>query len=182
MRRYVRVSLRAAPCAGGSTRDRCFTLLRALRPCAAAGVLFGLPLEALGCLAAARGRRSSARARQCWESLGAGLSGGGVSAPKEASRRPRRSAHTPPAAKPRVGALLFQIQAKDAVEAPSALWGELKSCPNAVASGAAAGLIPPRSSRVGRLLQGRRARRAATHRRRTSQKQPGGTRGRERRV
>ena len=61
-------------------------------------------LEALGCLAAARGRRSSARARQCWESLGAGLSGGGVSAPKEASRRPRRSAPTPPAAQPRVGA------------------------------------------------------------------------------
>ena len=182
MRWYVRVSLRAAPCAGGSTRDRCFTLLRALRPCAAAGVLFGLPREALGCLAAARGRRSSARARQCWESLGAGLSGGGVSPPGEASRRPRRSAHTPPVAAGRVGTRHSNQKVDGALLDPSALWGELKSCPNAVASGAAAGLTPPRSSRVGRLLQGRRARRAATHRRRRRQKQPGRTRGRERRA
>ena len=154
MRWHVRVSLRAAPCAGGSTRDRCFTLLRALRPCAAAGVLFGLPLEALGCLTAACGRRSSARARQCWESLGAGLSGGGVSAPKEASRGPRREVPTPPEARLRVGRWVFEFQVGVALLDPSALWGDIEKLPKRCGIGGGCRAGPRRADLVGLAAAG----------------------------
>ena len=148
------MSLRAAPCAGGSTRDRCFTLLLSLRPCAAAGVLFGLPREALGCLAAARGRRSSARARQCWESLGAGLSGGGVSAPKEASRGPRREVPTPPEARLRVGRWVFEFQVGVALLDPSALWGDIEKLPKRCGIGGGCRAGPRRADLVGLAAAG----------------------------
>ena len=114
--------------------------------------------------------------------LGAGLSGG-VFRPPE--RRPGGLAGALVRLRPQDHASERRFKSQKPVLpfwTPALSGGILKSCPNAVASGAAAGLTPPRSSRVGRLLLGRRARRAATHRRRRRQKQPGRTRGRERRA
>ena len=157
---------RGRGCAGGSTGSavsrccaRCDLARRLVRRRGCPGRLLAAFLQRAAVL-----RRPGRDAS--WESLGAGF-GEGVFRPPE--RRPGGLAGALVRLRPQDHASERRFKSqkpKLPFWAPALSGGILKSCPNAVESGAAAGLTPPRSSRVGRLLQGRKARRAATHRRR----------------
>ncbi len=180
------LSLRAAPRSGLRRRLNRRALFH---PVARASTLRGGSYDAEaapgGSWLPCRGARSSLvgpGAELCWESLAllrgegvfrpperrpAGLSGRLLALPPRGIVKERRARSNALSNVSRCNARHSRTGGKAALIA----WG----------SDAAAGLTPPHSPEVGRLPQGRRARRAATHRRRILQNSQGRTRGRERR-